>query len=180
MAQATQTLIALYEADAHADRTVERLVETGVPSEAIERKRASEAEVDARKHGRSKLMAALAALEMPARDLQSYERGMDRGGTLLLVHDVPAELRENALDIMDENALDISVDTEEGPDHAGAIGTMGGSGVAMGDRDRLTGKRLGSAEPLDNGPHKQVDTTRGSDEPSVGQGRRSRGYSASR
>jgi hypothetical protein len=183
MAEATQTLVALYEADAAAERAAGRLVEAGVPGGAIERKRASEAEVEARKHDRSKLMAALFALEMPDRDRQSYERGMDRGGTLLVAHDVPADLRERALDIMDEDALDVEVETrEEGPDHEGAVGTMGGSGLAMGDRDRLTGRRLGAADPPDAGPRKEVDTSHGSGEQEVGgdaprrAGRRSRGY----
>lgn len=189
MAEATQTLVALYEADAAAERAAARLIEAGVPDGAIERQRASEAEVDAKKHDRSKLMAALASLEMPQRDVQSYERGLDRGGTLLLVHDVPAGLRERALDIMDEDALDIEVDTDDpGPDHEGAIGTMGGSGVATGDRDRLTGKRLGPADPPDADPRKEVDQAHGSGEQAHGSGeqavgeeaprvgRRSRGY----
>jgi hypothetical protein len=180
MAEASQTLVALYEEHAAAERAVARLEEAGVPHGAIRTERASEARVNAEKNKRSKLMAALFALEMPERDLQSYERGLDRGGTLLVVRDVPDGLRERALDIMDDDALDLEVESQGGPDHGGAIGTMGGYGVAMGDRDRLTGRRTGPADPPDAGVRSDVDTSHGSGEQPVGDAaerrRRPRGY----
>jgi hypothetical protein len=152
-----RTLTALYETEAAADRAADRLVEAGLPRSSIEAERASEADVSASKHHRSKLMAALWELEMPSADRQSYERGLDRGGVVLVAHGVPEALRGTAFDIMAADALDAGADSgedEASPDHAGAIGTAGGYGRASGDVDRLTGRRMGPADPPDAGPRK--------------------------
>ena len=183
-----RTLTALYETEADAERTMARLVEAGLPEASIEAERASEAEVDAKKHNRSKLMAALFEFEMPSPDRQSYERGMDRGGIFVVAPDGPAELEQRALDIMDEAALDTETEAEEdfeGPDHPGAIGSSGGYGRAMGDVDRLTGRRMGPADPPDADPAKEDDRNYGSahggrdrltGEPTGGPRRRVRSY----
>jgi hypothetical protein len=151
----TRTLTALYEEVAAAERAIERLTTAGIPPDSIETERAGEAKIDSAKHGRSRLMSALWTFEMPEPDRQSVERGLDRGGVFVVVHDVPEGQRDKALDILDEGALEFDVAAEdEGPDHAGAIGTMGGSGIATGDVDRLTGRRLGPADPPDDDARK--------------------------
>jgi hypothetical protein len=138
----TRTFTALYRDHVTAERALERLRAAGVPEGALIVRRASETDRELASGGGG-LFAALGEFFMPEPDRHSYARGLERGGTVIVVTGIPAELGDTALDILDEDAVDIEATEEEDAGQTGAIGTPGGVGRATGDVDRLTGEPIG-------------------------------------
>jgi hypothetical protein len=153
----THVLTALYPDHAAARRAAERLRGVGVSEGDIELHAAAEGDVRPGEHRAADgLFGALSTLLVPESDLRAYERGLGRGGAVLIARDVPEDRVGEAEAALDEDALEIDDDTVPGDDEdrgaggtsagdedQGAIGTPGGFGRATGDVDRLTGKPIG-------------------------------------
>ena len=123
----------------------------GVPEDGIELHGAAEGDVDPGGHRVGDgLFGALSTLLVPESDLHAYERGLGRGGAVLIARRVPHDRVHDAEAALDEDALDIDdepVPDDESADDEGAIGTAGGFGRATGDVDRLTGEPIGTGHP---------------------------------
>ena len=147
----THILTALYADHAAAERAAERLRGAGVPEDGIELHRAAEGDVGPGEHRVGDgLFGALSTLLVPESDLHAYERGLGRGGAVLIARGVPHDRVHDAEAALDEDALDIDdepVPDDESADDEGAIGTPGGFGRATDVVDRLTGERVGGARP---------------------------------
>ena len=69
---------------------------------------------------------------------------------VVLARGISEELSAQAIEILDEEALDIHEERHSDPAvDDGAIGTPGGFGRATGDTDRLTGERIGARHELE-------------------------------
>jgi hypothetical protein len=138
--QRSLTLSALYSDASAAERAAERLCAAGVPEGSIEFRR----EVVSRDEG-DRFLGGIEEFLMPAADLDALNSGIERGGTVIVVHDTPPDLSGTALDILDEEAVDLDQTLERTSDYdpQGAIGTPGGAGRATQTYDRLTGQRVG-------------------------------------
>lgn len=143
------TITAVYRDRGAAERAVEQLTAIGLPDSTLEARGGETLEL----HG-GLYAGFIEALAMPQRDRDLYERHAREGAIVVVARDVPASLRQSALRILDDEAVDIDADEAEAQAQAeepGAIGTMGGEGRATGEVDRLTGERIGS-RPDDGAP----------------------------
>lgn len=140
-------LTALYADPAAAERAAERLRGAGVPEDGIELHGAAEGDVDPGGHRVGDgLFGALSTLLVPESDLHAYERGLGRGGAVLIARNVPHERVSDAAAALEEDAVEIDDEPVDNEDE-GAIGTAGGFGRATGDVDRLTGEPIGTEHP---------------------------------
>jgi hypothetical protein len=148
----TWTVTALYADKAAADRTVDRLKAEGVPEGAITMHSAGDegasAEEQAGPGPSNSFLAGIYDFFMPELDRSSYKTGLERGSVMLVVKDVSDALETRVVSILDIEAEDIEEHAERdepGPEDDTAI-QYSGAGSATGERDRLTGERIGAPE----------------------------------
>jgi hypothetical protein len=136
----TRTITALFADRATAERAVERLHAAGVPEACIEIHRADDGGLYPRDTASRGLFAAE---ELVAPD-ENAEATM-RGRTTVVTTGVPAELAGEARRVLAEEALDVESDRDGTEAAEGAEGSLGGSGRATQEVDRLTGQPTGAA-----------------------------------
>jgi hypothetical protein len=148
----TYTITALYGDRAAADRTAARLEAEGIPEASISMHGASDEGVNAEEKASSgppnRFLAGIYDFLMPELDQRFYRTGMDRGGILLVIKDVPDSMEARVVGILDQEAQDIG-EHAEGVERGETIPkedtaiNYSGAGSATGEFDRLTGKRIG-------------------------------------
>ncbi|RCW77584.1 hypothetical protein [Phyllobacterium bourgognense] len=107
----SNTLTAFYEDRGVAEGAVERLVEAGIGRDSIRLVEGNDTEAD-REVGISDdgkgFWEALSDFLFPSKDRAAYSEGLRRGGYLVTVTGVSADLADTALDILDdEGSIDI-------------------------------------------------------------------------
>ena len=109
-------LTALYADHAAAERAAERLRAAGVPEHHIELHRSAEGDVGpgASIAAGDGLFGALSTLLVPESDLHAYERGLGRGGTVLIARHVPHDRVSDAAAALEEDALEIDDERDAG------------------------------------------------------------------
>ena len=132
-------LTALYADPAAAERAAERLRGAGVPEDGIELHGAAEGDVDPGGHRVGDgLFGALSTLLVPESDLHAYERGLGRGGAVLIARDVPHERVSDAAAALEEDAVEID---DEPVDDEGRRRHRHGWRLRAGDRRRRSPDR---------------------------------------
>jgi uncharacterized protein (TIGR02271 family) len=103
-----QTLTAFFDSRAEAEKAIAALRALGIPEANVRyAEGTAETETPPRQKG---LFEALADLFLPEADRYAYAEGLARGGCLVTVVDVPANLRSEAIDILDDDG---AVDFDE-------------------------------------------------------------------
>ena len=135
----THILTALYADHATAERAAERLRAVGVPEDGIELHGAAEGDVDPGGHRAGDgLFGALSTLLVPESDLHAYERGLGRGGAVLIARDVPHERVSDAAAALEEDAVEID---DEPVDRRRTKAHRHGGRLRAGDRRRRSPDR---------------------------------------
>jgi len=161
------TLTAFYDRYQDAEEARTRLVSAGIPASDIrltpEQSTTSSAAPTQERH--KGFFESLADMFMPDEDRYSYAEGLNRGGTMLTVNNVPNSLYDTTLDILDdEGAVDFdqreqSWKSEGWSGYQGSSlgGASSGSGASSGLGAGLTGAAGGLGGAVGLG-----DTTRSS------------------
>jgi uncharacterized protein (TIGR02271 family) len=131
------TLNAFFDSRTDAEEAIEQLRAVGVSDSSV-RLTGSEATGASARQEPKGFFEALSDLFMPDDDRHTYAEGLSRGGYLVTVTDVPPELRERALDVLDAEGT-VNLDEREeawrsegwtGYDAGGAgAGYVGGAGA---------------------------------------------------
>lgn len=135
----TRTITALFADRSTAERAVERLHAAGVPEACIELHQADDGGLYPRDTASRGLFAAE---ELVAPD-ENAEATM-RGRTSVIAAGVPDELAGEARRVLADAALDVESDQDAPETARGAEGSLGGSGRATQEVDRLTGQPTGA------------------------------------
>jgi hypothetical protein len=146
----TRTITAVFADRAIAERAIDRLRGVGIPDRCIEAHRAEEGEAQAEAGPAGGIFAAISEFFMPGPHRAGYAGEAEHRATVVLATGISEELSARAIEVLDEDALDVH--EERDPDPAadeGAVGTAGGFGRATGEIDRLTGERIGAPHELD-------------------------------
>jgi hypothetical protein len=105
-------LTAFYEERQVAEGAVERLVDAGIPRDSVRLVAGNDTadQGTASRHDGKGFWEALGDFFFPSEDRALYSEGLRRGGYLVTVTGVSAELADTALDILDDDG---SVDIDE-------------------------------------------------------------------
>ena len=107
----SNTLTAFYEDRDVAEGAVERLVEAGISRDSVRLVEGNDTEVDPETTDDGKgFWESLSDFFFPSADRAAYSEGLRRGGYLVTVTGVSADLADTALDILDDEG---SVDIDE-------------------------------------------------------------------
>jgi uncharacterized protein (TIGR02271 family) len=183
------TLTAMFDTRDDAEDAVRRLVDAGIPQANVRLLPGYEADepVADTTEVHKGFFASLADFFMPDEDRYSYAEGLRRGGYMVSVSDVEGALRDQAIDILDDEGA-INLDEREenwrsegwtgyagsGLNTSGSTGYSTANTIAAGDTTTAynsgttgalnTGSTLGNAAYTDTGATARATTDLGRDD----------------
>jgi len=128
----SSTLSAFFDNRTEAENAIIQLRSIGVPNESIQLTGEESGSAASEPRESKGFFEALGDFFMPDEDRYAYAEGLSRGGYLVTVVDVPSELQESALDVLDTTGT-INIDERSESWRAEVwTGYPGGQGVGRG------------------------------------------------